>query len=241
MDIAIALLQHYSFDLGGYTIQDLTRAWADFRPEWVRQAVIEALFQGRYKAVSVTQILYLWERKGETHYRHNHEFERLVCGDVAVIYEDRIYYTPPRTVNREAAIAEIPPFKTVEENTPKVVFPRRSMLGTLKSDPTPSQVSQNLPIDTTKTPKHFSRITTPSGTTTPTMAYPEASNIEQYSEVYRSAYANMTLLAETSMFVDKLRSMCDRSLTLVEPKTEPMEVGIENYNKLVQEIARLRP
>lgn len=85
------LLQHYSFDLGGYTIKDLTRAWSSFKPEWVRQAVIESLFQGRYKAVSVNQILHLWERKGEPNCRYNHEFERLVCGDVAVIYEDRIF------------------------------------------------------------------------------------------------------------------------------------------------------
>ncbi|MFN9648904.1 MAG: hypothetical protein ACK58Z_10495 [Pseudanabaena sp.] len=42
MEIAIALLQHYSFDLGGYTINDLTREWSRFKPEWVRQAVIEA-------------------------------------------------------------------------------------------------------------------------------------------------------------------------------------------------------
>jgi hypothetical protein len=104
MEIAISLLQHYSFDLGGYTIKDLTRAWSSFKPEWVRQAVIESLFQGRYKAVSVNQILHLWERKGEPNCRYNHEFERLVCGDVAVIYEDRIFYTPPRTSTRESRL-----------------------------------------------------------------------------------------------------------------------------------------
>ncbi|MEI6063097.1 MAG: hypothetical protein WCQ26_00765 [Pseudanabaena sp. ELA748] len=207
MDIAIALLQHYSFDLGGYTIQDLTRAWADFRPEWVRQAVIEALFQGRYKAVSVTQILYCWERKGEPNYRHNHEFERLVCADVAVIYQDRIYYTPPR--NRETAIAEIPVFKAIKEEPPQVKFPRRSMLGALKPVQTFPQVSQNTQANEvkTKTQKYPSRSTEPLGTTKPATVYPVAPKVE-YSPAYLSAYANMALLAETSMFVDKLRSMC---------------------------------
>jgi hypothetical protein len=193
MDIAIALLQHYSFDLGGYTIRDLTRAWADFRPEWVRQAVIEALFQGRYKAVSVTQILYLWERKGEPSYRHNHEFERLVCGDVAVIYEDRIYYTPPRSTHRETAIA---PFKTSQEELIQIPFPRRSTL----ANPQPVPIS----INSSQT-KSTIRDTQPSGTTKPT-AYPAP--YKEYSATYLSAYENMTLLAETSMFVDKLRSMC---------------------------------
>ncbi len=200
MDIAIALLQHYSFDLGGYTIRDLTRAWEIFKPEWVRQAVIESLFQGRYKAVSVNQILHLWERKGEPNCRYNHEFERLVCGDVAVIYEDRIYYTPPRASNRATSVTEIPPFTTTEESTSPLPFPRRSMLGSIK-------VSQASPTSEPKSQRYPSRTNILSGTTAPTKVYPTNTNLE-YSEAYRSAYDNMTLLAESSMFVDKLRSMC---------------------------------
>ncbi|WP_434684311.1 hypothetical protein [Pseudanabaena minima] len=225
MEIAIALLQHYSFDLGGYTIRDLTRAWGGFKPEWVRQAVIESLFQGRYKAVSVDQILHLWERKGEPNCRYNREFERLVCGDVAVIYEDRIFYTPPRTSNRETAIAEIPPFKAIEESNPPLPFPRRSMMGTAKIDKVSPQSADPKPQ------KYPSRLTNPSGMTAPTKVYPSTSKAE-YSEVYRSAYENMTLLAESSMFVDKLRSMCSDRLVLPAPEIasdlDKLEVPIEN-------------
>ncbi|NUN66433.1 hypothetical protein HCU40_17140 [Pseudanabaena biceps] len=197
MEIAIALLQHYNFDLGGYTIRDLTRSWADFRPEWVRQAVIEALFQGRYKAVSVNQILQAWDRKNEANCHFNREFERLVCGDVAVIYEDRIYYKPSRTANREVAIAEISPFTPTEALINPIPFPHRSIKGNSKATPTYQAQNQT-------TSKIYP--SQPVGTTA--NFRPLAPQRNNYSEVYQSAYENMALLAESSMFVDKLRSMC---------------------------------
>ena len=210
MEIAIALLQHYSFDLGGYTINDLTRTWGGFKPEWVRQAVIESLFQGRYKAVSVNQILQLWERRGEPNCRYNHEFERLVCGDVAVIYEDRIFYTPPRTSNREAAIAEVAPFSMTEAQAAASPFPRRANLGELK-------ISQDSPKYQTLSQKYSNQVITTSGTTKPSGVY-RTPQKNTYSQAYLSAYENMALLAESSMFVDKLRSMCGDRLVLPVPE-----------------------
>ncbi|WP_250124743.1 hypothetical protein [Chroococcidiopsis sp. CCMEE 29] len=80
---AIALLMHYIFDLGGYSAAELVNRWLDDYPvNWVRLAVIEALYQGRYKAISVEQILYVWHRREQALPHFNHEFERLVCGDL---------------------------------------------------------------------------------------------------------------------------------------------------------------
>jgi hypothetical protein len=80
---AVALLMHYIFDLGGYTAAELVNRWLDDYPgNWVRLAVIEALYQGRYKAISVEQILYVWHRRDQALPHFNHEFERLVCGDL---------------------------------------------------------------------------------------------------------------------------------------------------------------
>jgi hypothetical protein len=74
------LLTHYSFDLGDRTVSHLTQHWLkDFSASWIRSAVIEALYQGRYKAVSVDQILLLWKRRNQPCYHFNYEFERLVC------------------------------------------------------------------------------------------------------------------------------------------------------------------
>lgn len=77
---AAALLTHYSFELGGYTAEQLIDQWLrDYEASWVRLAVIEALYQGRYKAVSVAQILACWQRRGDALYHFNGDFERLVC------------------------------------------------------------------------------------------------------------------------------------------------------------------
>ncbi len=76
---AIALLSHYGFELRGYTAQELVNLWLErYQANWVRLGVIEALYQGRYKAISVEQILAVWARRGQPRYRFTHEFERLI-------------------------------------------------------------------------------------------------------------------------------------------------------------------
>ncbi|UBF27633.1 hypothetical protein K9N68_06855 [Kovacikia minuta CCNUW1] len=77
---AANLLRHYSFDLDESTIDQHLAHWLETYPvNWVRLAIVEALYQGRYKAISVEQILVLWKRRGQPLYHFNHEFERLVC------------------------------------------------------------------------------------------------------------------------------------------------------------------
>ncbi len=79
-NLAIGLLTHYSFDLGGYSAGELVNRWRkDYAVSWLRLAIIEALYQGRYKAISVQQILTLWHRRGQPTYHFNVEFENLIC------------------------------------------------------------------------------------------------------------------------------------------------------------------
>ncbi|TAG91724.1 MAG: hypothetical protein EAZ09_17045 [Oscillatoriales cyanobacterium] len=81
-----ALLVHYGFDLGGKKAEKLAGEWLTKYPShWLRLAVIEALYQGRYKAVSVGQILNMWQRLSQPLYHFNGEFERLVCNN---FYQD---------------------------------------------------------------------------------------------------------------------------------------------------------
>jgi len=76
---AVALLNHYKFELRGYTAPELVNLWLrNYQANWVRLGVIEALYQGRYKAVSVEQILAVWARRGHPIFRFTHEFERLI-------------------------------------------------------------------------------------------------------------------------------------------------------------------
>lgn len=77
---AANLLRYYSFELGGYTVEQLLSQWTiDYSINWVRMAIVEALYQGRYKAISVEQILAFWQRRGQPLHHFNHEFDRLVC------------------------------------------------------------------------------------------------------------------------------------------------------------------
>ncbi|HIK27756.1 MAG: hypothetical protein N3E45_16345 [Oscillatoriaceae bacterium SKW80] len=77
---AIALLTCYNFDLGGNTAEQVVSRWLnDYQPIWIFWAIIEALYQGRYKGVSVEQILVCWKRRNQPLYHFNTEFERIVC------------------------------------------------------------------------------------------------------------------------------------------------------------------
>ncbi|MEA5618039.1 hypothetical protein VB711_09345 [Cronbergia sp. UHCC 0137] len=78
--MAANLLTHYSFDLNGYNANELINSWQSEYPiNWLHLAVIEALYQGRYKAVSVQHILISWLRREKAVYHFNMEFERLIC------------------------------------------------------------------------------------------------------------------------------------------------------------------
>ncbi len=78
---AVMLLNDYSFDLDGYMVEQLVQEWVQhYQPRWVRLAIIEALYQGRYKAISVIQILAFWERRRDPLCHFNREFEQMVCG-----------------------------------------------------------------------------------------------------------------------------------------------------------------
>ena len=104
-DLAIALLIHYSFDLSGYSASELVKIWhKQFPIGWLHLAVIEALYQGRYKAISVQQILVFWHRRGQAIFHFNMEFERLICS------------TFPESLTRSAA----PTLPPVRKNNPSL-------------------------------------------------------------------------------------------------------------------------
>jgi hypothetical protein len=74
-----ALLTRYGFELRGYTPLEIIERWLRLYPvKWVRLAVVEALYQGRYKVISVEHILSLWLRRGRPMFHFTYEFERLI-------------------------------------------------------------------------------------------------------------------------------------------------------------------
>lgn len=78
-DETAALIQRYRFELRDATVEETVERWLTvYPPRWVRTAAIEALYQGRYKAVSVEQVLMGWARRGHPSPHFTGEFERLV-------------------------------------------------------------------------------------------------------------------------------------------------------------------
>lgn len=97
--IVANLLTYYSFEPGELTPSELSDRWLSTYPvDWVRLALIEAVYQGRYKPFSVEQLLAFWQRRGQPLYHFNHEFERLVCSN----FPQRLQGRPPqpKTVTR---------------------------------------------------------------------------------------------------------------------------------------------
>lgn len=75
------LLNGYSFDVDDYPADMVIAGWLDqYGSVWVSHAITEALYQGRYKIVSIDQILQLWQRRGQPIRHFNREFESIILG-----------------------------------------------------------------------------------------------------------------------------------------------------------------
>lgn len=74
------LLTYYSHEAADQTQEYLLDQWLRTYPSrWVRLALIEALYRGRYKTISVAELLAAWQRRGQPIYYFNREFEALIC------------------------------------------------------------------------------------------------------------------------------------------------------------------
>lgn len=77
----LQLLSDYSFDVEASGAEAMVTDWLQrFEFVWVSQAITEALYQGRYKMVSVDHILQLWQRRGQPLRHFNREFESIILG-----------------------------------------------------------------------------------------------------------------------------------------------------------------
>ncbi len=81
MEAILKLLKRYKFDLGDRSLTSISIQWRKYDLKWLRLAVTESLFRGRYKVISVEQILETWQRKQEVSCKFDDEFEFLVWGN----------------------------------------------------------------------------------------------------------------------------------------------------------------
>ncbi|MFZ4639042.1 MAG: hypothetical protein ACOYMP_01390 [Nodosilinea sp.] len=77
----LKLLREYSFDIDHYASEVLISQWIqEFGYRWVGNAITEALYQGRYKIISIDHILQLWQRRGQPIRHFSREFESIILG-----------------------------------------------------------------------------------------------------------------------------------------------------------------
>ncbi len=107
--LAEALLTKYDFDLAGETSEQLIARWENnYQVEWLSLAVIEALYLGRYKAISVQQILTLWERRGQPIYHFNSEFQNIITRNVLTNLTTQINTQSVQTKTNPSFLEEKP-------------------------------------------------------------------------------------------------------------------------------------
>jgi len=96
------LLTHYGFELNGDSLPLVIEQWLDIYPnKWVLAAVVEALYQGRYKVSSVNRILNTWCSKGEAVPNFDHDFADFFCKKII-----RTLLAQVETANEKAFLPE---------------------------------------------------------------------------------------------------------------------------------------
>jgi hypothetical protein len=110
----LELLSYYSLEGDRYPTpinkaQVLNRWLQSYPEQLVRLALIESLYQGRYKMISVEQLLALWGRRGQPTYHFNHEFEALVCHDVPHQMDQAVTFLSSASDLPQQSAANLPP------------------------------------------------------------------------------------------------------------------------------------
>ena len=80
-NVVVALILRYGFDLGEQSALTMVRSWScKYDPSFLSLAVVESLHLGRYKAVSIEQVLNSWQRRGEPVPHFSEEFADMISG-----------------------------------------------------------------------------------------------------------------------------------------------------------------
>ncbi|WP_052050240.1 hypothetical protein [Leptolyngbya sp. KIOST-1] len=78
------LLANYSFEPTETNVTDMVFCWLSLYPgKWVVAAIVEAIYQGRYKVESVSRILNAWNMRGYPVHHFDYDFADVVCKQLA--------------------------------------------------------------------------------------------------------------------------------------------------------------
>ncbi len=80
---AITLIKSFSLELEQYSPESQVLYWLNqYRAAWIRDAIIEAVYQGRYKVISVEHILSIWQRRGQPVCHFTSGFEQVIAAQL---------------------------------------------------------------------------------------------------------------------------------------------------------------
>ncbi|MEM9769657.1 MAG: hypothetical protein AAF892_17480 [Cyanobacteria bacterium P01_D01_bin.71] len=136
------LLKEYSFDLSGFSASQLVAIWQErlgADPSWIRAAVLEALYLGRYKAFSVEQILQGWKRRDQPVRHFNSEFERVVFGPI------------DPAISKYAPMTTLSPSQLMAPQSDDSTAAAASREGTLKDGKTSTPLTDDPALPASKT------------------------------------------------------------------------------------------
>ena len=140
----VVLMTCYGFDLQSYTLDQLLAKWlTNYHSTWIRLATIEALYLGRYKAISIEQIMAVWSRLGSPKVHFGGEFERLICRKLPRhLVPDQDSEKIPQS--KEKSYPSPPTFEPKQQapQKPQLSSPSSEVLNSDNSNQNPNSTSQ---------------------------------------------------------------------------------------------------
>jgi hypothetical protein len=208
----LQLLTDYSFDTENCWPEAVVAGWLQqFNAAWVSQAITEALYQGRYKLVSVDHILQLWQRRGHPLCHFNREFESIILGQTLLCLPPGV--GAPRSINSTTSATEAISTETTEATA--VSSPDSSTV----EDHSLTQESALEPLPPEKAPEVAAVATSPMAEPVPSDDIPRFRPItEDLSSELSSIWAPVEAIQpfvpqlETSEFHQRLKAVVKGSL-----------------------------
>ncbi len=94
VESTFTLLSNYSFELTEVNVNELVFFWLSLYPsKWVVAAIVEAIYQGRYKVESVSRILNAWSIRGYPMHHFDYDFADVVCKKLANLSHSSVSIT----------------------------------------------------------------------------------------------------------------------------------------------------
>jgi hypothetical protein len=80
------VIDRYGLELDGHQVDTIIVTWLQkYDSAWIVKAIVESLYRGRYKIVSVDNILKDWQRLGKPRYNFTPEYEREILQNLPAI------------------------------------------------------------------------------------------------------------------------------------------------------------